>query len=184
MRLTPCPSPSRAGRDAAAFTFIEMLVSVAIGGMVMAALAAVMLYSARSFVAIGNYIDLDKASRNALDVMSRAIRQTDRLTSYNSTAISFSNPDGSQLNFTWNPNTRRVTMTQGGATKTLLTQCDFLQFNISQRNPTPGVFGFYSATNNAGLCKLVDVSWRCSRQIFGKKINTESVQTARIVIRN
>jgi hypothetical protein len=30
---------------------------------------------------------------------------------------------------------------------------------------------------------LIEVSWICSRQIFGKKVNTESVQTAKIVIR-
>ena len=116
--------------------------------------------------------------------MSRAIRQTAQLTSYSSSAITFSNPDGTQLNFTWSPSTRVLTMTQRGVPKTLLNQCDYLYFNISQRNPTYGTFGFYSATNNAALCKLVDVSWRCSRSILGKKINTESVQTAKIVIRN
>jgi hypothetical protein len=30
----------------------------------------------------------------------------------------------------------------------------------------------------------VDVSWKCSRQILGEKVNTESVQTAKIVMRN
>ena len=33
-------------------------------------------------------------------------------------------------------------------------------------------------------CKLVDLNWRCSRQILQQKVNTESVQTAKIVIRN
>jgi len=28
------------------------------------------------------------------------------------------------------------------------------------------------------------VSWKCSRTILGAKINTESVQTAKIVLRN
>ena len=32
--------------------------------------------------------------------------------------------------------------------------------------------------------KLIDVSWKCSRKIMGEKLNTESVQTAKIVIRN
>ena len=44
--------------------------------------------------------------------------------------------------------------------------------------------GFYSASNNPAICKLVSVSWRCSRTILGQKVNTESVQTAKIVIRN
>ena len=79
--------------------------------------------------------------------------------------------------------------TKNGITKVLLSQCDFLTFRICQRNPIPGQFNFYPATNTAGvytpsLCKLVDVSWRCSRQILQKKVNTESVQTAKIVLRN
>jgi len=180
-RSNPSAAPANA---TPAFTLPEMLVSIAIGGMVLAALGSLMVYSARSFVAIGNYIDLDKASRNALDQMSRAIRQTARLTSYSPTSLTFANTDGTQLSVTWNPSTRQVTMTGNGSTKTLLTQCDYLYFDISQRNPTYGVFDFYPATNNASLCKLVDVSWRCSRTILGRKINTESVQTAKIVIRN
>jgi hypothetical protein len=35
----------------------------------------------------------------------------------------------------------------------------------------------------AGNCKLVSVSWICSRSILGSRLNTESVQTAKIVIR-
>ena len=31
--------------------------------------------------------------------------------------------------------------------------------------------------------KVIDLSWVCSRSILGQKANTESVQTARIVIR-
>lgn len=184
MQLPSSPPSLRARKSRLAFSFVEMLVAMAIGGMVFAALASLMLYSARSFVAIGNYIDLDKASRNALDVMSRAIRQTGGLKTYSTSSLTFTNADSTQLSFTWNPSTRKVTMTQNGVTKTLLSECDYLYFDISQRNPTPGVFDFYTATNNARLCKLVDVSWRCSRTILGKKVNTESVQTAKIVIRN
>ncbi|MEJ2010407.1 MAG: hypothetical protein P8Z30_20015, partial [Acidobacteriota bacterium] len=71
----------------------------------------------------------------------------------------------------------------------LLTNCEYLAFGISQRNPS-NEFCFYPATNTTtskldpSLCKLVDVSWKCSREIFGKKVNTESVQTAKIVMRN
>ena len=32
-------------------------------------------------------------------------------------------------------------------------------------------------------CKLVQLHWICSRKIFGAKVNTESVQSAKVVIR-
>jgi hypothetical protein len=48
---------------------------------------------------------------------------------------------------------------------------------------------FYPATNNAGaldltICKVINMNWKCSRAILQQKINTESVQTAQIVLRN
>lgn len=184
MRFHPSPVHSRRARNRRAFSLMEMMVSVAIGGMILAAIASLSLFSARSMVAMGNYIDLDKASRNALDRMSLSIRQTAGLKTYSSTSLTFTNKDNTQMAITWDPSTRLVTLTEDGATRTLLTQCDYLNFNISQRNPSNSVFGFYPADTDASLCKLVDVSWRCSRTIFGQKINTESVQTAKIVIRN
>jgi hypothetical protein len=64
----------------------------------------------------------------------------------------------------------------------LLTNVDFLSFQIFQRNPVAGTYDTYP-TSSATNCKLVSVSWICSRSILGSKLNTESVQTAKIVIR-
>ena len=59
--------------------------------------------AARSFVALSNYNDLDQASRNALDTMSREIRQTRSLTSYATNQLVFQDFDGAQLTYVWNP---------------------------------------------------------------------------------
>jgi hypothetical protein len=64
----------------------------------------------------------------------------------------------------------------------LLTQCDTLFFDLSQRNPSNN-FTFYPISDPR-TAKLVDVTWTCSRQLLQAKVNTESVQTAKIVIRN
>ena len=71
----------------------------------------------------------------------------------------------------------------GEADKILLGQCDYLLFNTYQRNMSNQVYGAFSNAT-AQTCKLVDLNWRCSRQILQQKVNTESVQTAKIVIRN
>lgn len=163
-------------------TLVEMLIAVAIGMIVMAAVATLTVFTIRSFVALGNYNDLDQASRNALDSMSREIRQCKSLTSYATNQLVFNNQNGDNLTFVWNPNTRILSRTLLGQTKVLLNQCDYLRFGMSQQNPSND-FNFYPTTSLA-TAKLVDVSWTCSRQILGKKVNTESVQTAKIVIRN
>ena len=165
-------------------TLVELMVAVAIGALILAAVGKLSLFTARSFVALGNYNDLDQASRNALDIMSREIRQTRGLTTYATNRLDFKDYDGFPLTYVWDPNPNALTLSRikGAQTKVLLRQCDFLSFGIYQRNPTND-FKFYSTTVPAQV-KLINVSWRCSRQIFQKKVNTESVQTAKIVIRN
>ena len=49
-------------------------------------------------------------------------------------------------------------------------------------DPIGGSYDVYPAGTIA-TAKVIDVSWVCSRTLFGRKENTESVQTARIVIR-
>ncbi|MGC3957238.1 MAG: hypothetical protein QM813_04500 [Verrucomicrobiota bacterium] len=166
-------------------TLLEMLVAVGIGMMVMAAVGALMFYTVRSYVALGNYNDLDQASRFALDAMSRDIRQV-RNVNYCSTNLLYVNDW--TLCYWWNPNPndRRLYRYElsGSAWKStiLLEQCDYLRFGMSQRNPSNN-FSFYPTTGTT-TAKLLDVSWTCSREIFNKRANTESVQTAKIVIRN
>ena len=163
-------------------TLVEVLVAMGVGSVVLVAVGSLMFYTIRSFVALGNYNDLDQASRNALDVLSRDIRQTKSLKSYSPTHLTFNDKDGTNLEFVWDANTRRLSRIKGSEKQVLLSECDYLRFGISQRNPSNN-FNFYPATG-AGTAKLVDVSWTCSRQILQQKVNTESVQTAKIVIRN
>jgi prepilin-type N-terminal cleavage/methylation domain-containing protein len=165
-----------------AFTIVEVMMAVAISAIVLAAIGTLTVYTARSFVALGNYEALDRYSRNALDVMSRDIRQARAVTSYATNSLTFQNTDGSTLSYDWSPSISTLTRRQGGVSTVLLTNCDTLRFNIYQRNPSNN-FSFYPAANIAN-CKLVSVTWVCSRTMFGRKLQTESVQTAKIVIRN
>ena len=171
-----------AKRSCSGMSLLELMVAGAIAMLVLTAIASISLYSARSFVAMGNYADLDQASRNALDVMSREIRQTKALNSFSPSKLVFQESSSNTLTYVYDSTARTLTRQRGGINTVLLKQCDFLNFNISQRNPS-NAFTFYPATTPA-VAKLIDVSWRCSREILGAKVNTESVQTAKIVIRN
>ena len=192
-------------RAARAWTFIEMLIAMAIFSVFMAMVGALSVYGLRSYVAIGNYVDLDAKSRNALDRMTRDIRQAAQVTGY-STNSSFkwltfkvNNMDVTGTNvqsvtsitYTWDGTARTIICAKTGEpTKTYLTECDDWNFALYQRTPhTNLALAYFPATNAAGvydvaLCKLVDMNWKCSRTMLGKKVNTESVQTAQIVLRN
>jgi hypothetical protein len=171
------------------FTLMEVIIMSGLATIVIAAVGAFTIYATRSFLALGNYNDLDNASRNALDRLSREIRQTKSLASYATNKLVFVDYDGNtNLTYQWTPpagtNAGHLDRTKNGVTSILLNQCDYLNFGISQRNPSNG-FNFYPAdTNILSTVKLIDMNWRCSRKIRQLKVNLESVQTAKIVMRN
>ena len=57
-----------------------MMVALALSSMLLARAGSLWLFGSRSFAAMGNYADLDARSRNALDLMSRDIRQATQVT--------------------------------------------------------------------------------------------------------
>ena len=182
------PSPARrTGRGG--FTLVELSMSLAVSGIILTALLSFTVYAGKSFAAMNNYVDLEQKSQNALDVMTRNIRQAQALTGYATRSVNgrsvtnllqFLDEDGTALTYHY---TNDVLMqTKSGETSVLLTNVDFLTFQMSQRNTQASNMQPYPSSSVAS-CKLISVSWICSRTILGSKLNTESVQTAKIVIR-
>ena len=177
-------------------TLTEVMVASAIGSIVLAATATHWMFGARSFVALGNYRELDSKSRFALDRMTRDIRQATRVVSFQNTGnnrwLSLTNEAaGVGLRYTWDAGDQTLTCEKTGQpTEVYLTECERWDFSLYQRTPQKNQTNtFFLATNRFGvydpsLCKLIDMSWKCSRTILGQKANTESVQTAQVVLRN
>jgi len=165
-------------------TLVEMMFSIGIGGIVGAALLLFAFYTGRNFAAMANYVALEKQSRSALDRMARDIRMVNGLTSFSSNKLSFLDHDSKPLVYEYFPKDRTLVRSKDSVVETYLTECDSLKFDIFQRNPVGGTYDQYPASIQASNTKVVRVSWTCSRKVVGAKINTESVQAARIVIRN
>lgn len=170
-------------------TLVELMVATALSGIIFAAVATLMFHSARSFAALTNYVDLDSRSRNALDRMSSEIRQVDRLTSFATNKLVFQGTDPSSgaaysLTYRYDPVAKTLSKTMGTTTTVLLTECTYLNFSIYQRNPVGYAYDQFPVDpNRPDLCKLVQLTWVCSRDILQKRANTESVQSAKFVIR-
>lgn len=169
-------------RGKSAMTLIEMMVAFGIATLfVLWVISFTSITFTQGIFALGNYADLNTKSRNTLDVMTRDIRGASALTAYATNSITLTNSEGASFSYTWDGS--KFFRVYNGTTTVLMTNCDFLTFGIYQRNPTNN-YNFVSAVSTPNLTKLIDVSWRCSRSYLGNKLNTESVQTARIVIRN
>jgi hypothetical protein len=172
-----CRARSRQG-----WTIMEMMVSMFGGGTILASMLVTCSMLSNSLVAIVNYNDLNKASRNTLDVMSRDLRNTAIVTELLNSKLTVTNSiNGDTVSYAWD-GTNNLVRTYNGARTVMLTGCDTLIFSGFQRNPTNNL-NFVQA-HTASETKLISVSWRCSRKILGAKLNTESVQTAQICIRN
>jgi hypothetical protein len=193
MRLSVARKHSRS----LGLTLVELMMAIAVGSLVLVAVANLSLFGARSLAALVNYADLDSKSRYAADVIGRELRQATMVTAFNTNlpvkSMTLTNADqGATLKLTYDSNARTLALEKTGKPKLVaLTECDRWDFSLYNRVPYgyPTNLLFYPATNGAGtvdpkLCKLIDMSWKCTRTILAKKVNSESVQTAKIVLRN
>jgi prepilin-type N-terminal cleavage/methylation domain-containing protein len=175
-----CAIP-RAGRRG--FSLIELMITLGIATLFV---TGVIIFTTITFrqgiFAIGNYTDLNAKSRRTLDIMSRDIRNATQVTAFTPSSITLTNTDGTRFSYKWD-GSNNFTRVYNGVSTVLMSNCDYACFNIYNRVPTNN-FDFIRTSNAVTETKLIDVSWRCSRKYMGKKLNTESVQTARIVIRN
>jgi len=188
MKLTLSKPTPRHARQRAGWTFMEMMVAMACGSIVLAAFVATTVTISNTMVAVSNYNDLNKTSRGGLDRFSRDVRNASAVggSSTASTLILTNSYAGTTLIvYSWDGSNvvSRASTANGVTTSdTVLKNCESFSMNYFQRNPTNN-FNFVTSAVPAQI-KLVSVSWRCSRTVLGSKLNTESVQTATVVMRN
>src|SRR6266550_5821000 len=69
-------------------TLPELMIAIGISGLVFAAVGVMVFFSGRSYAALANYVDLDNKSRQALDRMTKDLRQVDAVTSFGTNTVS------------------------------------------------------------------------------------------------
>jgi len=180
-RTTSTDRRNRARQSA--LSVAEVVVALGLSGLVLIVLVTISLTTGRSLAEMFHYVDLDHYNRIALDIMTRDVRQVRYLSDYQTNSVSFVDQKSNTLTFAYSSTNRLLTRIQAGRTNTLLRDCDYLRFDIFQRTPQSNTYALYNASQLTN-CKVVSVTWSCSRSLFGFKANTEQGQTARIVIRN
>lgn len=181
-------------RATGGMTAVELMVASTLGAIVLMVVWVLTIFAFRSFAALGNYAELDGTSRAALDRMTREIRQATHVTSIQANDpsvrwLTVANVDvvpPITNTFTWYFDTGLLVWDhwEDGVqiTRTNLTGCDVWNFQMFTRAPNSN--GVFQLTTDINACKLINMNWRCSRRILGKKVNTETVLTAQVVLRN
>jgi type II secretory pathway pseudopilin PulG len=169
-----------------AWTLVEMMLAVSIFFIAGLAVGSLFLFGVKSSAALVNYAELDQQNREVIDRVTREIRQARQVQSYTLNPKSLTFLDGDNVPVTYSFNQNRILRTRSGVTEMLLTNCNVLDFQLYQRNPSNGVpWSIYLAnTNLQKSVKVVQLSWKSKKTLGGTTlINSENIQTARIVIR-
>jgi hypothetical protein len=183
-RMTPKSKAERRWQPLApGFAFTELLVIVGITAVLLIGVAGFALFSGRSFAAIFNYVDLDDANRVAMEQLAKDLRQAKRVTAFGTNYLYLEDVDKTPLKYDYSAPERTLTRSKAGVTKTILSECDTLKFDICQRNALVGSYELSAAGATNDSAKVIDVSWVCSRTIFGKKENGETIQPTRMFVR-
>ena len=180
----------RARLHVSGLTLVELLFAVGVGSIIVAGVATMSLYGARSFASIGNFADMDADSRQALDLLSRELRQASAVWDVGTDLpvkwLSVTNAAaGSTAKVTWDSQARTLTLNAHAKDRILLNECDFWDVKLLGRVPSLVAtnVGFTGPVAPAD-CKAIEMSWRCSRTNQGAHLNTECLQRSQIVIRN
>jgi hypothetical protein len=176
-------TPSRTSRGG--FSLLELMVATGVGVFLLAGAMMSFTVFSRAITAAGVYADLDRQSRNTLDIMERDIRQAAALTNWSTNGLWFTNTDGSPLTYTFNSSSGTFSFTNGatGLSAVLLSNCTAFGVSLFQDQPTNGAMVFYP-TLTAQTARGVIVSFDCVRTNYAGVTDSENFQTARIVMRN
>jgi prepilin-type N-terminal cleavage/methylation domain-containing protein len=180
------------------FTLVEMMVAVAIGCLLLAALATIYVFSMKSFGAMANYSDLNQKSRYASDIVSRDIRCALKVVSASTTSLVLSEPDPTTgtttVTYTYDDVAGTLSKIMNGQTNVLLSGVGSCSFALKTRPyvtipPTSpydanGNEQFPDALPDGSDAKLVAFQWSCSRTLGGSLNNSESLEAAMVELRN
>ncbi len=159
------------------------MVAMAIGMMALAAVCVLWGYGTRTCAVLFNYVDLATSSKNAMDRISQQIRNARSVKSCTATDLVLFDPDGQQVTYTYSPTNQTLVQTKGTTTRTLLTGCTALEFNMFQRTPTNGSYNLYT-TSSTNTAKVIAMKWTCGRKLTGDVKETETQMSSKVVIRS
>jgi hypothetical protein len=177
-------------RAKGAWTLVELMVAVAIFSLTGMVLMGLYVFSIKNMASMYNYCVLDQYNRQAMDQLTREIRQATKVLTYttNSVKVLAANPDGStaEVTYSFNPSSKRMLRTTSdGSSHVLLNDCSLLSFQLFTRCPSNGVFGSFpvAVDNWSNTVKVLQLTWKTSKSLPTGIVNSENIQTARIVIR-
>lgn len=172
------------------WTLLETMVATAVFSIGAAALGSTFLFSIRSMAALSNYTALDKMNQQAMDSMTKEIRQSKMIVDYTTNALQIVNGQGNTVTYLFSDYANRLYRIvqppdAQWTYKVVLEDCSLIKFRVGQRNLQSNSWNYFPPTHGdfQHTAKVVDLSWKTSRTLPNGLVNSEDVQTAKIVLR-
>ena len=161
-------------------TLVEMMVGIALGLLLMAAVATLYIVCLKSFASMTNYAELNGKSRFASDILTRDIRNAAAVTALTTNQLILHYPAG-DVTYTFDGGT--LTRSQFETNKLLLRGITSISFSLYQRSATNQPYEKFPPATPA-TAKLVGFEWTCSRPVDASLNNSLTLQGAIVKLRN
>ena len=177
--------PTNRNGQIAGFSLSEMMVAIAIGLFIAVGALSFYTFSIASFSSMSNYTDMNQKNRYTTELISRDLRSTTSVSSYNSTNLGLFLSDGTTVTYTYNPTLTTLTRNDGTQARQLLTNLTSFSWTLYSRPTNYSVYYDFPPTTNILMAKLATFQWSCSRTVGGSHAaDTASMQSAYIQMRN
>jgi len=175
-------------RDERGLTLVELMIAMGLFSVVSMALMTIFIFCLKSFQSMSNYSTLDRENRVVVDLMTRDIRQASYVADFSEKPPSITLVNGGiKITYAFDEDAQTLSrVTSDGDHRVLLRNCTDLTFRLFQRNAVGGSYDVFPVAEGdwKNSAKVIESSWKTSRNLGGvSPVNTEYVQTARIVIR-
>ncbi len=169
----------RGSKKSAGFTLVELMLSIVIGGALLAAATTSINLWARSSVADGNYGDMSGTCRRALDTFASDVRMANDVSVSTATTFTFTAFDSGTgtvtVSYVFDDANDRLTRTYDGTSRVILEDVDQFGFSYSDLTLT--------ATTNALSVKVVQIEAVLEKEVLNLS-NTDEIISARFMLRN
>ena len=178
------------------FTLAELLVSTAIGGIILAGVMTTVMMITRSGYLLNNYIEMEKQARLALETFAVDARITESVTwtrktgSTDLAGITLTPPDGKSITYTYSSAAGTLTRTDNTTRKTttLVSGIQSLSFTAYKYSDGPEPVAIDASITSDTLLKndtkMVQISLSAIRARSLLADATNNVVSARYVLRN
>jgi Tfp pilus assembly protein PilW len=174
------------------FTLVELLIATGLGMILLLGLASFYSFSVSSFASMSNYVEMSNQSRNANDIISRDLRlassvisaSTNQTSSTTNRIVLGPADSANPITYTFDPTAQTLSRTQGGTSQTLLKGVGSCIFSLYQRPTNSAALYEQFPPGVPANAKLVAFQWSCIRRVVTTQIDSETIQTAMVSLRN